>query len=106
MPMSSGFAAAPITKGLIAYTVAASLIASATDTKYYFNILIIPHLFGKSYSGQWWRLLAWPLCYTNSTELLFAAMTLYQMRVVERIWSSRKFAVSRPDYEGRQTMLT
>ena len=32
-------------------------------------------------------------CYNNSTELLFAAMSLYQMRVIERLWGSRKFAV-------------
>ena len=31
------------------------------------------------------------LVYTNSTELLFAALTLYHLRTVERLWGSRKF---------------
>lgn len=35
-------------------------------------------------------------CFTNSTEVLFGALTLYHMRVIERLWGSRKFAVSRP----------
>ena len=33
------------------------------------------------------------LCYTNSTELLFATMTIYHMRIIERLWGSTKFAV-------------
>jgi hypothetical protein len=38
--------------------------------------------------------MTWPLVYTNSTEVLFSAMTLYQLRIIERLWGSRKFAVS------------
>jgi hypothetical protein len=33
------------------------------------------------------------LSFTNSTEVLFAVLTFYQLRVVERLWGSRKFAV-------------
>lgn len=33
-------------------------------------------------------------CFTNSTEVLFAVLTFYQLRVIERLWGSRKFAVS------------
>lgn len=69
-----------------------------TDTKYYFNILLTPHIFGSRYGGQYWRLLAWPLLYANSTEVLFAALTLYQLRVVERVWGSRKMAVRSARY--------
>jgi len=36
------------------------------------------------------------LSFTNSTEVLFAVLTFYQLRVVERIWGSRKFAVRIP----------
>lgn len=32
-------------------------------------------------------------CYTNSTEVLFAVMTIYHLRVIERLWGSRKFLV-------------
>lgn len=42
---------------------------------------------------QLWRLFTWQICYVNSTELLFAAMTLYHLRVVERLWGPRKFTV-------------
>lgn len=93
MPTTSGFSSAPVARFSVAYIIIASLIASATDTKYYFNILVTPHLLGSPYSGQWWRLLTWPLCYANSTEVLFAAMTVYQLRIVERIWGAKKLAV-------------
>lgn len=88
--LASGFTNAPVTQLLVFGIVASSFVASLTDTKYYFWIEVRPHLFDY---GQFWRLLTWQLCYTNSTEVLFAAMTFYQLRVIERLWGSRKFAV-------------
>lgn len=88
--LASGFTNAPVTRLLVFGIVASSFVASLTDTKYYFWIEVRPHLFDY---GQFWRLLTWQLCYTNSTEVLFAAMTFYQLRVIERLWGSRKFAV-------------
>ena len=88
--LSSGFTNAPITRLLVIGTVLSAFLASITDTKYYFWIQPRPHLFDY---WQFWRLLTWQLCYTNSTEVLFAAMTFYQLRVIERLWGSRKFAV-------------
>jgi hypothetical protein len=32
-------------------------------------------------------------CYTNSSEVLFATLCFYNLRVLERLWGSRKFAV-------------
>ncbi|KAF2162792.1 hypothetical protein M409DRAFT_37350 [Zasmidium cellare ATCC 36951] len=87
--LASGFTNAPVTQLLVFGIVASSFVASLTDTKYYFWIEVRPHLFDY---GQFWRLLTWQLCYTNSTEVLFAAMTFYQLRVIERLWGSRKFA--------------
>ncbi|EMF13529.1 uncharacterized protein SEPMUDRAFT_163217 [Sphaerulina musiva SO2202] len=86
---ASGFANAPVTRVLVIATVVISFLATLTDTKYYAWIDIRPHLFDYH---QFWRLFTWQLCYTNSTEVLFATMTLYNLRVIERLWSSRKFA--------------
>ncbi|RMZ67640.1 uba domain-containing ucp14 [Pyrenophora seminiperda CCB06] len=36
--------------------------------------------------------MVWQATFTNSTEVLFAVLTFYQLRVVERLWGSRKFA--------------
>ena len=88
--LASGFTAAPVSKLVFFGIIASSIVASITDTKYYFYIQAVPHLVRY---GQIWRLLVWQLCYTNSTELLFAAMTIYHMRIIERLWGSRKFAV-------------
>ena len=89
--LSSGFKDAPVSRNLVFGIAAASLLVSITDTKYYFYIQIEPHLWQYH---QIWRILIYQLCYTNSSEVLFAAMTLYNLRVIERLWGSRKFAVS------------
>ena len=93
--LASGFTNAPVSKGLVTAVVLTALLATLTDTKYYFWIEVRPHLLDYR---QFWRLLTWQSCYTNSTEVLFAAMTFYQLRVIERLWGSRKFAVRWPAY--------
>lgn len=80
----------PVTKFLVLGLVAASILASVLDVKHYFYILADVHIWRYR---QLWRLFAYQLCYTNSAEALFGAMTLYNVRVVERMWGSRKFAV-------------
>ncbi len=88
--LASGFTSAPVSRVLFFGVIASSILASITDTKYLFYINVVPHLWRYK---QFWRLLAWQTCYTNSTELLFAAMSIYHMRIIERLWGSRKFAV-------------
>ncbi|TKA59744.1 hypothetical protein B0A55_12901 [Friedmanniomyces simplex] len=88
--LSSGFTNAPVTRSLVIGVVLSAFLASITDTKYYLWIEIRPHILDYH---QLWRLLTWQFCYTNSAEVLFAAMTFYQLRVIERLWGSRKFAV-------------
>lgn len=88
--LASGFTGAPVSRVFFFGIIASSILASITDTKYLFYINVMPHLWRYK---QFWRLLVWQTCYTNSTELLFAAMSIYHMRIIERLWGSRKFAV-------------
>lgn len=110
--LTSGFTGAPASKFLVFFIVVSSIIASITDIKYLFYIQVVPHLWRYK---QVWRLLIWQVgftkpvtiglwsglfltaiiqgCYTNSSEVLFAAMTLYQLRILERLWGTRKFTV-------------
>jgi hypothetical protein len=87
------FTNAPVTRSLVLGLVSTSIAVSLLDLKHYFYILVDPHIWRYH---QFWRVLVYQLCYTNSTEVLFASMTLYQMRVVERMWGPRKYAVSSP----------
>ncbi|SMQ48698.1 unnamed protein product [Zymoseptoria tritici ST99CH_3D7] len=87
--LASGFTNAPVSRLLVIGVVVTSFLASLTDTKVFLWIEVRPHLLDY---WQYWRLLTWQLCYTNSTEVLFAAMTIYNLRVIERLWGSRKFA--------------
>ncbi|UNI20022.1 hypothetical protein JDV02_006157 [Purpureocillium takamizusanense] len=83
------FTNAPVTRLAVLGLVSVSIAASMLDVKHYFYVLIDTHLWRYR---QFWRLLAYQACYTNSTEVLFAAMSLYNMRVVERMWGPRKYA--------------
>lgn len=85
------FANTPVTRSLVLGLVSSSIGASIFDIKHYFYILVDPQILRYR---QTWRMLTYQLCYTNSSEVLFAAMALYQMRVVECMWGSRKYAVS------------
>ncbi|CAD6575868.1 MAG: hypothetical protein ASARMPRED_007491 [Alectoria sarmentosa] len=87
--LASGFTAAPVSQFLFFGVIASSILVSITDTKYLFYIQVVPHLWQYK---QAWRLLIWQSCYNNSTELLFAAMSLYHLRIIERLWGPRKFA--------------
>ncbi|KAK2755970.1 hypothetical protein FQN54_005767 [Arachnomyces sp. PD_36] len=87
--LSSGFTDAPVTKYAIVSLVVSSIAVSLGDVKYLFYIQVVPHLWRYA---QVWRLVVWQTCYTNSTELLFAAMMLYHLRIIERLWGSRKLA--------------
>ncbi|KAL0470232.1 hypothetical protein QR685DRAFT_247782 [Neurospora intermedia] len=83
------FTDAPVTKALVLGLVGLSIAASVFDIKHYFYISIGTHFLRY---GQLWRMLTYQLCYTNSSEVLFGAMSLYHMRMVERFWGSRKYA--------------
>ena len=86
---SSGFAHTPTTRFVILTVIALSLLVSLTDTKYLFPIRLHPHLYPWL---QLWRVFTYQTAYTSSTDLLFAALLLYQFRVLERLWGSRKYA--------------
>lgn len=88
--ISSGFTDAPVTQTLVFGTVIGALVATITDTRYYLPIAVAPHIWGY---GQLWRFVTWGWVFTNSTEVLFGVLSFYQLRVVERLWGSRKFLV-------------
>ena len=90
--LSSGFSNATVSKFLVIYFVASSIGLAVFDAKHLAHIQVNPHLWRY---GQISRVLLWQAAgYANSTETLFAAILTYQLRVVERMWGSRKFAVS------------
>ncbi|KAI9761467.1 MAG: hypothetical protein M4579_000977 [Chaenotheca gracillima] len=87
--LSSGFTNTPASRIFLLFVVLSSILASITDSKYLFYIQVVPHLWRYK---QAWRIFVWQICFTNSTEVLFGSMLLYQMRVIERLWGTRKFA--------------
>ncbi|KAK6509198.1 hypothetical protein TWF481_003959 [Arthrobotrys musiformis] len=84
-----GFTHTPITHFLVYYLVIAAVTISISDYKYLFHIQITPHLWRWH---QYWRILIWQFSYVNTGEVLFGTLAVYSLRVVERLWGSRKFA--------------
>ncbi|KAK5950320.1 hypothetical protein OHC33_008539 [Knufia fluminis] len=89
MVTASGFTHTPATRAFLALVVSSSVIVSILSLKPYLPLKIAPHLWPYL---QFWRIATCQLAYSSSTELLFSTAILYQMRVLERVWGTRKFA--------------
>ncbi|CAI4211572.1 unnamed protein product [Parascedosporium putredinis] len=83
------FTNAPVSRSLVVGLVGTSVAATLFDVKHYFYIFADSHIW---HYRQLWRAFTYQLCFMNSSEVLFACMAIYNLRVVERMWGSRKFA--------------
>jgi membrane associated rhomboid family serine protease len=84
----SGFRSSPLTKRLLYSILTLSILSTITASKPLFHIQLVPHILNQH---QLYRIPAFQFLYANSGELLFATILLYHLRVVERIFGSRKF---------------
>lgn len=89
MVTTSGFSHAPVTRFVILLSISTSILTSVLDLKHYLAIRPTPHLWPYV---QFSRILTFQTAYTSSVELLFSTALLYQLRVLERLWGSRKYA--------------
>lgn len=83
-----GFSSTPLTRTLLYSLLAASILTSLTSTKPQFHLQIVPHLHPQH---QLHRLPLFQTIYASSGELLFATFLIYHLRILERIFGSRKF---------------
>lgn len=88
MPTTSGFTHTPVSLCLILTTIGGSVLSTLMDVKYLLPIRPTPHIYPYL---QLSRVLSYQLAYTNSSELLFGTVLIYHLRVLERLWGSRKF---------------
>jgi len=72
--LTSGFKYTPVSRLLLLFVVIASTVASITDTKYYFYIQIVPHIW---VWHQFWRLLTWQV----SSEALNLVANVYSTKI-------------------------
>ena len=86
-----GFVNAPVSLGMIVLTTLASLISSAWNVKKraFFGLNIVPFLTNKM---QFYRLFTSQVIFGSPTEMIFGLILLYQFRMFERLFGSRKFA--------------
>ena len=89
--LPKGFKNTPVTKYLLTSIIASSTVTSLLTLKPYTHVQIVPHLVNQ---WQWWRIPIWMASYSNAGEVLFACLTIYNLRGIERLSGSRKYAVS------------
>lgn len=86
----SGFAHAPVTKGVMLITSVGSVGAALLQLQPYTHVQLVPHLL---VHHQWYRLAVQHVAFVNSSELFLALLLLYQAaRQVERTLGSHKYA--------------
>ncbi|TPX72706.1 hypothetical protein SpCBS45565_g00010 [Spizellomyces sp. 'palustris'] len=85
----SGFYNAPVTKAIIFSLGFNTLLATMLDIRHKWHLQLYPHLF---VHYQYWRLLTTNLLFPTTSTLLFGSLLLYHFRVLERTWSSNKYA--------------
>ena len=80
-----------MTKYFLTSIIASSTVTSLLTLKPFTHIQIVPHLL---HQWQWWRIPVWMASYSNAGEVLFACLAVYNLRALERLFGSRKYAVS------------
>jgi hypothetical protein len=83
----SGFHKAPVSKTVIAMTTLVSLAISATRSGS--NLSITSKALFVRF--EYWRILTYQTCFSTAGELVVGLALLYQFRLFERHWGSRKF---------------
>jgi membrane associated rhomboid family serine protease len=96
-----GFSSAPLTRLFLFTLLLTSLLATLLSSKPLFHLQILPHLLQQH---QFYRLLTFQSIYANSGELLFSTLLLYHLRLLERLFGSRKF-LSCIVYSGAATSV-
>mmetsp|Transcript_1148 Transcript_1148/g.2497 ORF Transcript_1148/g.2497 Transcript_1148/m.2497 type:complete len:331 (+) Transcript_1148:2-994(+) len=84
----SGFQNAPVTKGLLALNIGATLLSSITHSRHLLDISSHTDVFRKH---QLWRLFTHSMPFRSAAELIFGGILLYQFRLFERQMGSRKY---------------
>ena len=89
MVSTSGFTHVPCSRFLILGSILSSICVSILDIKHLAPLKFTPHLWPYL---QFDRIVTFQFAYTSATELLISTILLYQFRVLERIWGTRKYA--------------
>jgi len=84
------FENAPVSKGIMLWLAAVSVLSGIFDIKYYFHLQLVPHI---SAHHQYWRLLTHHLACQSFSHLLVTELLIYNVGIqIERFFGSVKFA--------------
>lgn len=82
------FLSTPVTSTALLALLLATVLTSLLSLRPHLHLQLTPHLLQ---DHQFSRLLLFQTAYTNSSELLFASLIIYHLRLLERAFGSRKF---------------
>ncbi|KAL7749478.1 hypothetical protein RI367_005032 [Sorochytrium milnesiophthora] len=80
---------APVSKFVVVTVSSCSLLASLLKIKQLFHLQVYPHLLN---DHQVHRLLTSHFVFSTSSEILFGGLLFYHLRVLERLYGSKKYA--------------
>ncbi|KAJ3145899.1 hypothetical protein HDU89_006785 [Geranomyces variabilis] len=85
----SGFYNAPVTKAMVISLGINTLLASLLNVRQKFHLQLWPHVLQ---NHQLYRLVTTHFYFTSASQLLFGTCLIYHFRLLERQWSSSKYA--------------
>lgn len=83
-----GLSSTPFTRLLLLFIPTSSVLTTALALKPYIPIHPNPHLYP---FFQFWRIATYQSAYLTSSEVLFACVLIYNLRVLERLFGTRKY---------------
>ena len=83
-----GLSSVPLTRLLLLFVPLSALLTTSLALKPYVPISPSPHLYPWL---QFYRLVTYQLSYLSSSEVLFATVLVYHLRVLERLFGTRKY---------------
>lgn len=87
---TTGLAGSPVTKTLLVGLVAGTIVINSAEQRGWIDMGAA--IRDKAGLG---RLVGTQLCYPNTNEMLFGMILCYNLRVLERVWGSVRYGVSR-----------
>ncbi|KAJ3159802.1 hypothetical protein HDU86_001454 [Geranomyces michiganensis] len=85
----SGFYNAPVTKAMVISLGINTVLTSLLNVRQKFHLQLWPHVFQNQ---QLYRLVTTHFYFTSAFQLLFGTCLIYHFRLLERQWSSSKYA--------------
>ncbi|KAJ2659276.1 hypothetical protein IWW48_003613 [Coemansia sp. RSA 1200] len=89
MAAANGLAGAPLTKLWLYVVLLGTMVTTTMNWRHYMRLRVVPYIVR---DWQVWRCATSLVSFSTYTELAIGMLVIYQLRVVERVFGTRKYA--------------